>query len=326
MSRKSLPKRSVLIVLSGAALLLSASPGQGETVRPRDRRACAASYEKAQELRQGSKLRRAKEALASCAKAACGEFVQRECTRWLGQVDSEMPSIVPVAKDPSGAPVLDVQVSMDGELLASRLDGRGIQVDPGMHDFEFRTAVGVVIERRIAIAQGERNRVVSVDVPAPGSSAPPAPRADAKDVKPKAVRVEPAAAARPQIKAAAPAELPPQAPPSKSSSSAVPYLVGGIGVIGLGGYGLFYGLAKKENNAVLTQCWPTCAESRLDRIRNLYLAADVSLGVGIAALGTATYLFLQSGPDREKTATQAAYVVDVVPSRSGAFASVSGVF
>jgi hypothetical protein len=323
MSRKSFPNRSVLIGLWGAALLLSASPGQGESVRPRDRRACAASYEKAQELRQASKLRRAKEALASCAKAACGEFVQRECTRWLGQVDGEMPSIVPLAKDAAGLPVLDVQVSMDGEQLTSRLDGRAIQVDPGMHDFSFRTASGAVVERRLAIAQGERNRVIGVDVPSPGSTVAPAASARA-DAKPKDARTEPTAAVRPQIKVP-PAE-PPPAPASKSSSSVVPYLIGGVGVLGLGGYGLFYGLAKSENNAVLTQCWPSCAESRLDRIRNLYLAADVSLGVGVAALGTATYLFLQSGSDREKTPSSTAYVVDVVPSRSGAFASVSGVF
>jgi hypothetical protein len=65
----------------------------------------------------------------------------------------------------------------------------------------------------------------------------------------------------------------------------------------------------------------------LNRVRNLYLGADVSLGVGVAALGTATYLLLKSDSGPEKPAEQSAsYVVDVAPSRSGVFASVSGVF
>jgi len=44
----------------------------------------------------------------------------------------------------------------------------------------------------------------------------------------------------------------------------------------------FYTMAKTDNNAALEQCWPSCSEGRLDRVRNLYLASHISLGVGVA--------------------------------------------
>jgi hypothetical protein len=343
MSRKYFPgaSRATVIGLFGAAVLFCSTPGSGQSPRTSNatRRACANSYEKAQELRQASKLREAKEALQSCVKNSCGDFVQRECTKWLVQIDAEMPSMVLLAKDEAGLPILDVQVTMDGELLTSRLDGRAVSVDPGMHDFAFQTVSGAVVERRVPIMQGERNRLVSVEFPAAAATrgakantvakpfaVKPAPASAPSRAEPVATRSEPStSSAGLQLKAA-----PPDAdvePSKKNGSGALPWVIGGVGVIGAGGYALLYSMAKSENAALISQCWPTCSEDRLDRVRNLYLAADVSLGVGVAALGTATYLFLQSGSSSEKPAPQSAsYVVDVAPAKGGVFASVSGVF
>jgi len=80
---------SIAIALFGAAIVLSPASGYGQPGRLKDRRLCANAYEKAQELRQVSKLRRSREALLGCAKSSCGEFVQTECKRWLTEIDSE---------------------------------------------------------------------------------------------------------------------------------------------------------------------------------------------------------------------------------------------
>ena len=58
----------------------------------------------------------------------------------------------------------------------------------------------------------------------------------------------------------------------------------------------------------------------------MYLAAEVSAGVGVAALGVATWLFMRSPSTEQTPAPQAAYVFDVHPTASGAFASVKGAF
>jgi hypothetical protein len=329
--------------LFGAAVLFCATPGIGQSPRTSasTRRACASSYEKAQELRQASRLREAKENLQSCSKNACGDFVQRECAKWLGQIESEMPSLVLLAKDEAGLPILDVQVTMDGELLTSRLEGRAVAVDPGMHEFAFQTVSGAVVQKRVPVAQGERNRVVTVEFPAAaatrGAKAIPAAKAAAKTAPPSPALAPAAPVAARSDSSASQAGLqlkaaPPDAdiePKKSSGGSLLPWVVGGVGAVGVGGYALLYTMAKSENAALISQCWPTCSEDRLDRVRNLYLAADVSLGVGVAALGTATYLFLQSGSSSsEKPAPQSAsYVVDVAPAKGGGmFASVSGVF
>ena len=70
---------SCMVALTASALVLQARPGLSQAPRAKERRSCANSYEKAQELRQASKLRRSREALIGCAKATCGDFVQREC-------------------------------------------------------------------------------------------------------------------------------------------------------------------------------------------------------------------------------------------------------
>jgi hypothetical protein len=337
MSAKHFPKasRALVVGLWGAAVVFCSTPGNGQSPKGAAvRRSCANSYERGQELRQSSKLRRAREVLIGCARAACGEFVQKECSKWITQIDAETPSMVLLAKDEGGVAVLDVEVTMDGELLTSRLDGRAVSVDPGMHDFAFKAGSGATVERRVAISLGERNRIVSVDLPAAGTRSAAAPSAlaktEAKETKAApAPRSEPApSASRLQLKTTPPEDAPPSPAPTQSSGgSAWPYVVGGVGALGVGGYALLYSMAKSENNALMDQCWPTCSEGRLDRVRNLYLAADVSLGVGVAALGTATYLFFQSSSGREKPAAQtASYVVDVAPSKAGVYASVSGVF
>jgi len=318
----------VATVLSGAAVLSSTTPGNAESPRAKERRACASQYEKAQELRQASKLRQSKEAMLRCAKPACGDFVQGECTRWLSQIDAEMPSVAIVANDEAGQPLSDVEVTMDGEQLTARLDGRSISVDPGMHDFSFRTPVGSVVDRRMAIALGERNRVIAVKLtsPKPAPAAPPAPTKPESGARENGLALVKAPPARPaQVAASSETTLP--AATDASSSSILPYVVGGIGLVGVGGYALFYTMAKTDNNAALEQCWPSCSEGRLDRVRNLYLTSHISLGAGMAAIGTATFLYFQLNSGSDKPAKQSArYVVDVAPSRSGVLATVSGVF
>src|SRR5690242_313877 len=129
MSAKQLSKtnRAVAIGLFGAAIVFSATPGNGQSPRAGAvRRSCANAYERGQELRQSSKLRRAREVLIGCARAACGDFVQKECSKWITQIDAETPSMVLLAKDEAGVSVMDVEVTMDGELLTSRLDGRAV--------------------------------------------------------------------------------------------------------------------------------------------------------------------------------------------------------
>jgi hypothetical protein len=308
-----------------------------------------ASYEKAQELRDAWKLRGSKAALLACARPACGKFIYRECTKSLAQLESDIPSVVLSAQNDVGEPVVDVEVTMDGEPLVSRLDGRAVAVDPGVHQFGFRTQGGAVDLVRMPIAQGERNRTLLADLKTPVPRVKPAKEtvasarlgnkaAEAGEESKPAQAKTPVAPAEPALGPLAPKIAPAEAlpitrvaldpvPADKSGGSSIaPYLVGGIGVAGLAGFGLLYSIARNDNKS-LTRCWPNCPVSQVNETRRMYIAADVSLGVGIAALGTAAlWLYFDSKPSSEKPIPAPRYAIDVKPSPSGMFATVSGAF
>jgi hypothetical protein len=316
----------------GVAIFLCARPTESAPARgSKVRAACAIAYKSALDLESKAQLVQAKETFATCMKAACGAVRQR-CAARHAQLDADIPSVIPVVTDESGAARSDVQVTMDGVVLTSELDGRPLPVDPGLHAFEFATNAGVLATKKVLIVQGERNRAISVEF---GSADKRGAKRSAADVPPAdhngeeaTERTEPSPERKAPIKEPAPvasaADEP--APPRSSGGGpgAAPYLLGVVGVAGLGAYGAFTYWGKKDNQ-LLSQCSPNCAPSSLEHIRKLYLVADISLGVGVAALGAATWIALSSGSSKEKP-SEAAYVVDVTPTRSGAYATVSGKF
>jgi hypothetical protein len=335
----------------GAALCLCAKPGSSEPDKGKaQRHACAVAYRNAVVLEQAAHLRQAKDLLLSCAKATCGAFVKQQCTSRYAQLESDIPSVVPLVSDESGEPRVDVQVTMDGEPIAARLDGRALPVDPGLHEFSFVVDGAVISTQKIMIVQGQRNRPISISLQKDKrgkrvalGAVPPTPAIDAKASldKPsldKPVSEKPEREAPPPEKAAvdkadsdkSPAESgSPDAPPldvkSKGGPGAMPYLLGTVGLVGLGGAGLLTYWGRKDNEA-LAQCAPDCSPASVDHIRKLYLAADISLGVGAAALATSVIWFIASPSSKEKPPSQATYRFDVQPTPTGGFASVSGRF
>ena len=119
---------------------------------------CVAANEKAQALQNASKLRDARSQLLVCIVDACPDVVRRDCVQRLKDVEDATPTIVFGAKDGAGHDLVDVQVTMDGATVASRLDGTALQVDPGAHDFVFQTAGVDPLKQSFVIRQGEKDR------------------------------------------------------------------------------------------------------------------------------------------------------------------------
>src|SRR5262249_10858652 len=142
MFHKHFVRRTVQLAACGLATLLCAPGANGEPTSKEgkeaskaDKRACKVSYKTAKEREKALRLREANELYLACAKATCGAFYKQVCTTRFAQLQSDIPSIVPVVTDETGATRDDVQVKMDGELLTTRLDGRALPVEPGNHDF-----------------------------------------------------------------------------------------------------------------------------------------------------------------------------------------------
>jgi hypothetical protein len=165
--------------------------------------------------------------------------------------------------DARGADTQDARVLIDGEQVAERLDGQSIEVDPGPHDVRVVAPDGKESTQRLLLAQGEKHRAVAVDFTVPVPKKP--------------------------------------APKPPIPVSAV--ILGGVGVVALGSFA-FWGVLGKNLQADLEEtCAPRCQQADADVMRRDFVLADVSLGIGIVALGAAALIAVtsRSAPPAEAT-------------------------
>jgi hypothetical protein len=324
-----------------ALALLVALPSAGAWARDRparhgDHKACDGIYRRAQSKAKAAHLREAKELLQRCARTTCGTFLMQACTARYTQLDADIPSVVPVVTDATGDGV-PIEVSMDSEWLTSKLDGRAVPVDPGRHEFTFSKDGNVFATEEIMILPGQRNRVISVSMhpaePEPASETKAAPVQRETKAAPKISEAPPPASdeTKPAQKQAAvrkasdsdQRETPSKKDRAGSGTSAFAYIFGLTGLAGVGGYGVLTYWGRKDNR-LLGQCSPNCLQSSVDHVKKLYLAADVSLGVGLVALVASTYLFASSGS--ETSPKEEAVSFRINPTPSGAIATIGGGF
>lgn len=279
-----LAHRAFALTLIGS-LLLTPSAGRAQTPDS----SCDA-VERSEALRSENHYRKAREALLECVNAQCGGDVRRRCATTLQKLDAVTPSIVVRAEDPAGNDVTDVSVSLDEERLLGSLDGMAIAVDPGEHRFVFTRAGQTPVIQTLTIEQGQKFRAIDVVI----GSAP-------------TLALPPASAA---------------APRSESSDRLVASgTLIGVGVIGVASFA-WLGLRARAGEEVLERCEPNCSSGRVDSVQKRYLLSNVSAGVGVVALGAATYLLL-SGPSNDTVADRG---LAVGADATGAFASYSGRF
>ncbi len=235
-------------------------------------------------MRSAGKLRQANDKLIICSNSACPAIAKNDCQGWIGEIKKEIPSVVFRARRPDGNDAVDVRVTMDGEEIATKLDGRPIQVDPGPHVFRFEAEGLAPLERQIVVVVGETNRAISVKLEALAAEPPPGP--------PPSVE-----------------------PESQSSVPTATWILGGVGVVGLAGFAGF-GLSGLSKESDLESCKPNCADDKVQSAETSFLLADVSLAVGVLALGGATYFLLSSGPSATE-APKAAWRVGLAPRQAG---------
>ena len=89
-------------------------------------------------------------------------MVRRDCSQWQSEIIAMLPSVVFGAKDKQGRDLFDVTVSMDGETLLKKLDGKSVNVDPGPHSFKFEIAGSPPVIERALVKEGEKTRVITV--------------------------------------------------------------------------------------------------------------------------------------------------------------------
>src|SRR6185312_12809902 len=87
---------------------------------------CISAAEQSQVQRRDAHLRAARAQLVLCARDACPRAIQKDCKRWLGEVEAAMPTVVIHAVDPSGGDIVGARALVDGVRLDGALDGRAV--------------------------------------------------------------------------------------------------------------------------------------------------------------------------------------------------------
>ncbi len=123
---------------------------------------CVAAAEQGQKLQSQGQLLLAKEKLLSCGRDACPRVIRQDCTRWEGEVEAALPSVVFGVKDEQGNDVTDVKVWIDGVPTLTELTGTATPLDPGSHKFLFRRPGSPQpLRASVLIRVGEKNRLVT---------------------------------------------------------------------------------------------------------------------------------------------------------------------
>ncbi len=358
-------RRALSLILAPLAIGLLASPSLARQGRGKSKRtsnaevvgACISNYKSGLEQERTGRLLEARELFIRCAKTACGSPLREECTTRFTQLSIDIPSVVPVVTNAAGKPETNIEVAVDGQRLTSSLDGHSFILDPGAHDFSFSKDGHIFATQSLMIVQGQRNRLLSV------SLQPSAPASDKHAQRQKvaeAPKAVPAAAMVAQVIDSATGNKTTEAPaidlgarkvgedkpaegedaPLKSESqpktNGIPrlsFILAGAGLATVGAGALFTVWGRSDTDK-LNICSPHCPQSSADHIHSLYLAADVSFGVGIASLAASYWAYAHFRSTRERSEGREEEVAAramtptflVSPTPSGAVGTLAGSF
>jgi hypothetical protein len=319
---------------------------------PESVNACVDKYKSGLDNEQAGRLKQARELFIGCAKASCGSPLRDECTTRFTQLSTDIPSVVPVVTDEAGNPQTDVEVRVDGERLTSSLDGHSFLLDPGVREFSFSREGRVFATQRLMIVQGQRNRLVSVSTQAgadtttkrpgklkkPASSiavaaatteAAPPPPPSSEPVEPKVVPHEPDLTPHPRAEQKSDEPQLNLATEETESSSGTPKLTyvlraTGVAALGAGAMLIYWGRKDNDKLAGCSSDTTNCPHSTVNHIHNLYLGANIAIGVGLASLAGAYWAYAHHSA--KESEAHEAFRFDVQPTKSGAVASIGGSF
>jgi hypothetical protein len=261
------------------------------------KRACVDASTDGQTLRKADKLIEARDKLRFCASSACPEVVRSRCTRWLSDLDAEIPSVIVRAKDSAGSDILEIDVVIDGHANAA---GRQEVLDPGEHVVVVKRPDGQSKEEKFLLVDGEHARVLTVYL---GGRAP----------------------ARAADGASSQHGDGDKDGPNEGHGGGIPagsWVLGGLGLVAFGGAAFFYAQAASDLNQLRTSCSPNCTSSQTQPVLVNADLSYVSIGVGVVALGGAVAWALL---DHKSSSTKSAVhvpVFDVRPVAGGALTTL----
>lgn len=280
--------------LSAAVLALASRAAVAQTTEEAapagpDRAACVAAHTNAQELKRSGKLLEAQSELQICSSAGCPGAIISDCGQWIADLDQTTPSMIfEVRVD--GKQSTDFKLEVDGTPLSDF--SKAHKVNPGRHVVRVEVPGFEPKEETVGMAEGQRMRLLEFKFETPKVDAAPGQNQDV---------------------------MAPPPPIMERPTPVIVYPLVGLGVAGLGAFGVLSFLGKSEQDDLESRCAPSCAESELESMRRYYLIGDISAGVGAAALIGAGIVYL-SRP--EQPSVDKAESFRIAPANMGSLRSI----
>jgi hypothetical protein len=214
--------------------------------------ACAAASERAQLAKLEGRLLAGRADALACAQERCPRIVRRDCSALFDAIDGALPTVIVAVHDRLGADVTEASlgIAKRGEpRRALPIDGKAVALDPGSYELSARAPGMLETKRTVVVGEGEKARRIEL-VLWPAS----------------------------ELRAG---------PPSGARSAVGPIVTGALGVASLGlaaGFGISSWLRYDQ---LRTDCGHHCSKADIDDLRTRATVADLSLGAGVLALGTA---------------------------------------
>jgi hypothetical protein len=293
---------AVLVGGLGAILVLAtSSPAHAD-----DKQICIAAAEDGQQSRIDGKLKAAREQFLVCARSGCPSQVRRDCSQWMTEVMTALPTIVLGARDPDGRDVVVAKISIDGVSVADGLDGKPIEVDPGKHSVRFESVTFAPVEQQVLVREAEKGRPVTVQFAAAGAA----------EVHVPTIAPPPALAPSGDI----------GAPATRSGPSPWTWVLGGVGVVALGVGAYLEASVNSDASSLDSSCHSNCSHAQVDPlVLKQQVFGPIAFGVGGVSLGLATYYFF-ARPKAASAPKKALLRWGVMPSSRGAVGGVEGSF
>ncbi len=100
----------------------------------------------------------------------------------------------------------------------------------------------------------------------------------------------------------------PSEPEKKSRGSALPWIIGGVGVVGLGASAIVFSMRSGVVHTLEKKCiddaCPDDSEDEIDRANRLGIIGLATLGVGVACVGTAVYMLATGSKSSDEAPTK----------------------
>ncbi len=219
-------------------------------------------------MRSDTQLLRARAEFVTCAQDACPARLRKDCITWLAEVAQSIPTLAIHVRGADGCDRPNATTWIDGVLVRRGAEGLPQEVDPGPHTV--RASVdGAIAEQTVVVPSFDRGRIVRISV---GSNV-----GTCGMLPPRAPSVT---TTKPEVGRGHERHVP-----------AATYILGGLGVLGLG-VGAGFGISGWSQKATLDGCKGACDDGSVDTMRRTFVTSDLALGIGVLALSLGTVFYL----------------------------------